>query len=347
MSTGEIIERIASRKREIAPHVLFVDGMSGSGKIVLLSALQSLERVENHRMEHIYEYLCTLYYLGRIKEDAAISLIRLYTDLHCYNNMISREVNMRPSDLSSVLNGPKKDLYLSRLKGGENEDAFKRIKEESPILHIMTHENLGMADPLFTALGERCSLIRIVRHPLFVLTSWYAYMDKYAIDPQDFTVCFEYKEKDAPWFTIGWEETFFKSNRMDRSIRTVKFLIEHANNNIPKLREKGYNRFLLIPFEKFVIEPWEYIGKIETLLNTTRTSITKKVLSEQNIPRKISTDIPDGKIISRYGYEKMKKNATEESEVLKQWDFIKKEASAECIAIMEELSNDYENTFLS
>ena len=57
MSTGEIIERIASRKREIAPHVLFVDGMSGSGKIVLLTALQSLERVENHRMEHIYEYL--------------------------------------------------------------------------------------------------------------------------------------------------------------------------------------------------------------------------------------------------------------------------------------------------
>jgi len=347
MIHGEIKERTATRKREIAPHVLFVDGMSGSGKIVLLTAFQSLERVENHRMEHIYEYLCALYYLGRMKEDAATSLIRMFSDLHCYNNMISREVNMRPSDLSCVLNGPKKDLYLSRLEAGENEDALKRIEEESPILHIMTHETLGMADPLFAALGNRCSLVRIVRHPLFVLNSWYSYMDQYAIDPQDFTVCFEHKGKDIPWFTTGWEEIFLESNRIDRSILTVQFLIQHANNNIPKLKKKGYDRFLLIPFEKFVIEPWQFIDKIETLLNTKRTSATKIVLNDQNIPRNISTDIPDGKVISRYGFTKMEKNATEESEALKQWDFIKKEASAECITIMEELSNDYEQTFLS
>ena len=58
---------VASRKIRLIPDIVFIDGLSGSGKTALLMALSSFDRVEMARFEYIYEYVCALRFLDRIK----------------------------------------------------------------------------------------------------------------------------------------------------------------------------------------------------------------------------------------------------------------------------------------
>ena len=48
-------------------------------------------------------------------------------------------------------------------------------KEKKPILHFMTHAMLGVSQPLFRALGDKLSIIELVRHPKSMLHQQTAY----------------------------------------------------------------------------------------------------------------------------------------------------------------------------
>src|SRR6266446_5091605 len=89
---------VVGRDSHIAPQILFLDGISGTGKTMMGSILGTLDRVEVQKLEHIYEYVCALRALDRIKDDAAHVLIGMYSDLTCYNLSISRETNFRWKD---------------------------------------------------------------------------------------------------------------------------------------------------------------------------------------------------------------------------------------------------------
>ena len=60
-----------TRPTRVCERILFVDGMSGSGKSLLGPILGSLKNVELYRLEHTYEYLSCLDALGVIDPDSA------------------------------------------------------------------------------------------------------------------------------------------------------------------------------------------------------------------------------------------------------------------------------------
>ena len=86
-----------------AQKVIFVDGQAGCGKTLFSPVIAALERVELLTYAYNIEYICSLYYLGKMSSDAANSMVRLWTDLQLYNTMMGREINFRPSDLSSEI----------------------------------------------------------------------------------------------------------------------------------------------------------------------------------------------------------------------------------------------------
>ncbi|MBI2067910.1 MAG: hypothetical protein HYT77_07860 [Deltaproteobacteria bacterium] len=331
-----------SRRVHIAPQIVFADGISGSGKTALSAVLQSLERVEVQRIDPIYEEICVMRFLDRIEEDAAVTLIRIQSDLSCHDMMISRGANFRCSDLSSVI--ARREEYERRLTLPDGPPVLERIRQERPILHLMTHQTIGISHPLFEAVGDRGVLIEMVRHPLFVLTAWLDYISRYGTDPLELDICLDYKGQDLPWFALGWEEIFLESNRMDRIIRSLDFLTTRRNLFLKSQPQNA--RLLCIPFEKFVQEPWPFIEKIETLLGTKRTDRTEKVLQEQKIPRKVLTDVPSLHALQRYGWRPLKNGeTTNEAEVQRQWGLVKKEASMEAVRIFEQICSHYEREY--
>ena len=57
---------IVDRHVHIAEQVVFVDGLTGTGKTMMGPVLGSLDRVEVQRFDHIPEFVCALQFLDRI-----------------------------------------------------------------------------------------------------------------------------------------------------------------------------------------------------------------------------------------------------------------------------------------
>jgi len=142
------------RMGHLAEKVVFVDGLAGCGKTMLSPIISAFDRVELLTYSYEIEYICSLFYLKKITEDAALTMVKMITDLQLYNTMMSRELNFRISDLSSVFKTSKPLRYFSRLFKTGDEDIPKRIAKEKPILHLTTHHMLGFSEQFNSIKGR-------------------------------------------------------------------------------------------------------------------------------------------------------------------------------------------------
>jgi len=336
---------VVGRDSHIAPQILFLDGISGTGKTMMGPILGTLDRVEVQRLEHIYEYVCALHFLDRIEDDAAESLIRMYVDLACYNLTIGREVNFRWKDLSGVFANPRGRRYLLRLFQPDGAAAVDRIKASRPIVQIVSHQVLGIAQPLFSALGRRLTIIEMVRHPLYLLEHWSSFMDWIGREPRDFTIWIRHGDSHVPWFAFGWEERFFSSSPMDRAIYCVQWLNERMEDTLAGLSETERKQVIVIPFEHFVVNPWPFIRELESVLDVKVTPSTRREMRRQKVPRRLTTDGRDMAIYRRYNWEAPDRNQTEQELLKKRWDSAARQASGQAMQTLEQMCARYEERY--
>lgn len=340
-------QSLLSRHLHIANQVVFLDGLTGTGKTMLAPILSTFNRVEVQRIEHIYEHICALRYLKRIEEDAAVELVQMYLDLACYNVMIGRESNFRWKDLSGVLNNPGGWNYFWRLFQPDGDTVMERINQTQPILQIVSHQILGIADTLFAALGERLTLIEMVRHPLYLLQHWYSYIGRHGTDPRDFTIWLSHSGAHLPWFASGWEDQYLTNNKMDRVIYTIDRLTQLADNTRNSLGETSTRQIMVIPFERFVVEPSDYLQKIGNILGTITTKSTARALRKQKVPRRLTTAGRDSPIYRRYDWNPPSKDSTETTELQKRWDYAAGEASKDGMEALERMCTVYDERYLN
>jgi len=142
----------------------------------------------------------------------------MYTSLEIYNLMISREINLRPGDLSNIFNNPNTYRYIRRLVQKDGTCIHKRIKDKHPILQIITHQSLGYMKVLFDALNSRLKIIESVRHLLFLIDHWLTVIDRYGNRPQSFSNDINYYGQSLPWYSKGWEERYLSLKSIDKVI---------------------------------------------------------------------------------------------------------------------------------
>ena len=337
---------VVERHTHIAPQVVFLDGLTGTGKTMMGPILSTFRRMEVQRIEHTYEYTCALRYLERMEEDAAVHLLRMHIDLACYNMMIGRETNFRWKDLSGVLGNPGGWRYVRRLLLPDGDAVVERINAARPILQIHSHQALGIAVPLFHALGDRLTVIEMVRHPLYLLEHWYSYIDRHGADPRDFTIWLHYNGEHLPWFAYGWEEKYVASKKMDRVIYSIEELTRLAEDTVRGLDEASRRRVLMIPFDGFVVDPWPYLRQIEGLLGTETTSSTSKAMRKQKVPRKLSTAGRDLQAYRQYNWQPPSKDSDESSELQKRWVYAAREATREGMEALERMCVAYEERYM-
>lgn len=326
----------------IAQEIVFLDGLTGTGKTMMGPILGSFRRVELGRLEHIYEYLCALNDLKKIDPDAAAFMINLYADLAIYNSMIARETNFRPSDLSGIFSNPHSFEYVKRLFSKDGNVVLERIKQSKPVLQIISHQALGVMDLSFQAFGERLKVVEMVRHPLYLLEHWHSYIDRHGADCRDFTVWIHHKGQALPWFAHGWEEKYIKSSSMDKVIYSIEWLTKKVDQMINALSEAQREQVLTIPFEKFVLGPDPYIEGIARLLNTEPTRTTQKILKEQRCPRRQVTAGPGKDIYKRYGWKRPDPRSNDREEFQKKRAFAEDQASKEALQALDRISQEYE-----
>jgi hypothetical protein len=160
---------------------------------------------------------------------------------------------------------------------------------------------------------------------------------------RDIQIYYEYEGNEMPYFCQGWEEQYLKSNNIDRAI----FSIYHAKQLSDKMRSKTNkeykeSRYLKVPFEKFVIDPYPYLDLFADYLSSKITKTTIKTLKQQNVPReKIADGIPL-EIYKRCGWEPPEKDLSEEEELEKRRKWaIEMGATNEAMNILDSMTQEY------
>jgi hypothetical protein len=336
----------ASRNTCLFERVLFLDGLGGTGKTMMGPILSSFRRVETQRMDHVHEFVCALHFLGRMTEDAAVVMSRMYGDIALYNAMIARESNFRPTDLSGVLKNPRRWTYVRRLFAPDGDAVLPRLQRERPILHIHSHQMLGIAGPVFRAFGPALRVVEMVRHPLSLVPFFSTWIERFAHDARDFNVWFDYRGHVLPWWARGWEEKFLASRPMDRVIYLIERLTHLAESALVALDDETRARVIVVPFEKFVVEPWSHLRRIEAALETTMTPGTRRVLRREKVPRQHSGAGRDLPIYRRYAWEAPPPGSTEPEELRRRRELAARDASAEALAVLDAMSAAYEARYL-
>ncbi len=346
-SVGRGDEIRAVRPYHYADQVVFVDGQPGCGKTMLAPIVAALDRVELLTFAYEIEHVCTLRFLGRMSADAAQTLIRLTTDLRLYNTMMGRETNLRPGDQSSVFSDIRPWRYLRRLFQPGDAAVPERIRRERPILLLTTHNLTAFSEPVFSALDGRAVFLELVRHPLYMIKQQALNMERLISASRHFTVYFDHKGAAVPYFTRGWEDLFLASNPMDRAIYSCVFMTEWTDAARERLRASGAARILTIPFERFVIDPWPYLRRIEILLDTRVTRWTRRMMARQKVPRRRLADGIDTRLYRRCGWEPPRPGATEEAELARRREYAARRASPAGLEALDALCRRYEERHLA
>lgn len=342
------LTRIA-RKPPLAEKVLIVDGLWGCGKTLFAPLIGALPRVELMQFSYMLEWICALNYLDRLEADAAAGLVSLITDHHMYNIMMSRETNFRLSDLSSVFRNAHPLRYLRRLLQPGDDAVPGRIVAQHPILLLTTHTLLPTSRPVFEALGDRLLFVEIVRHPLYTLIQQSIAIEREAFDrgmnSRSFFLMFDDEGHRLPWHAHGWEKRFLEANPVEKAI----YITDHLTRQIERqgLKGDGSDGVLVIPFERFVIDPWPYMRRLEELLGTRMDRHTRRMMRRQKVPRQRYAEGIDLPIYRKYGWREPEAGTDEAMEFERRRKFAAERASPEAMRVLDQMCRDYETMHLS
>ena len=344
LGTQRAIEVV--RWQRLVERVVFVGGHPGCGKSLITAILGSFTGVEIQKYNYTLEHICSLAQLEKIDDGTATAMIRMLTDTDLYNMMMSRETNFRFSDCSSIFQNPGPWRYLRRLFQPGDAAAVERIRATKPILHNMIHNLLVLSPTLFKALGERMRMVEVVRHPLYMIKQWYLYIERYGTDARDFTIWFEYNGHSLPFFARGWEDRYLSAAPMDRVIYSIAHLSRQGEQVLCGLSDEERRQVLIIPFERFVLDPWPYVRQLEQLLGTTATALTRRELKRQRVPRKRIAEALPLPIYKQYGWVPPEKRSTEREELSRRRRYAAEYATREGMEELDRLSREYEETYL-
>ena len=277
----------------LATTIIFVDGLTRTGKSMLGPILASFERIEIERVEEIIEYVGALHRMGKISRDAAVSLLQMEVDMHLHNSMISRNTNFRFGDHSGVWRSPNRLRYLRRLFAPGGDSVVGQIAGEKPIYQNQTHDQLQNLEIHHEAFGDRLRIVEMIRHPVDLVDSWLrrGWGSRFGNDPRALTFCVRYRDQDLPYYALGWEELYLSSSPLGRVVRMVARLWDEGQAVYSSLpAEQRTHQVFMISFEDFVQRPTAYLGRIADFLGTGTTRHTSSALKRQNCPRPYSVE---------------------------------------------------------
>ncbi len=282
-------------------NLLLIDGISGSGKTLITRLIDGYSANTSPSFNYSLEHLSILHHLRKIDTATAQLLIKLNLDQRRYDHSISREINLRPSDLSSVLKSSKRISYLISLLKSDTELNSGIRMGSQPNLVFVTHQ-LNSATKIIedTYTGSFLEIL-CLRHPYYLLSHWESYVPMIGSNPRDFTVWTEHNDEVIPWFIKKFPDLYLQSDVVNRAAICV---IEILSQSLTKLSVNSDN-LVVIPFEKFVLNPSPIIARLEQWKSIGDSVLARRILRKEKVPRLHINSGRKLSIYDRYGAGKL------------------------------------------
>lgn len=294
------------KRNSFSNDVIFIDGLWGTGKSLLGPIVSGMAGVERVKIESLYEYVSWLFRLGRIEEDAAIWLLRTYADCTQYHNVIGREINLRWGDDTGLRHAPDKLRLIRRLFGAEGDGKVEEINRQNLGFCAMSHMLMLAPELLVPAYEKRVKVIEMVRHPLYMVGHFSAYLARFE-SPREFTISFYHDGKKIPWFVDGWEDEYVHANPTERAVLSITRLFPWLAEKIKTARAGGLE-VLDVSFEEIVFETDVTMCKLQEFMGRVHHSRLPSILKRQMLPRET---IAKGRGHPSYGWSQSNKTDSE------------------------------------
>ncbi len=304
-------------------NIVFVTGLTRSGKTMLLPIVSSMERVEHVAMNYLMEQVPMMHILGLISDEAATCLMRYAIDAMFYDQTIGRNINLRFGDLTSVWKSKEPLSYLKRLFTKDGDVAMRSIEQKKPLFLLQLHDALWHADVYIKSFPDM-KMIHITRHPIDMVHNWHekGYGGDFFENPRNATLTIEWKSKKLPYYVSGWEEEYLSMSEIDRVIHMIKKLEDRHRKKHDSLSEEECRKVMIVSFEKMVTNPEAVLKEITKFLGTTLSRHSSRICKRERCPRRLRREDRDRKL-----------------------DEIKKLCSQEALAILVSMSDEYDELY--
>ncbi|MBL1140622.1 MAG: hypothetical protein HND53_01165 [Proteobacteria bacterium] len=282
---------VALSKDNIAVNLVFISGLTRSGKALLCPIVSSFSNVEKVNVNFFLEQIPFLNYLNSIPDETAIYLLRTGMNMMVYDNAIGRNANFRPDDYTSIWKYRNPMEYIQRLFQPDGDRVIRQLDSKKKIIPMMIHNGLWHAEIWFQAF-PLLKLIHMQRDPAEIVYSWMGkeYDEKFFSNIRSSTPTYFYDGKLYPYFASGWEEQYRECHGIDRIIHMIYRIRKYHQENYEKLDSNYKQRVLFVRHKSLLTETEKNLSIITEFLGVNPTDDTADILAQENCPRDISVE---------------------------------------------------------
>ncbi len=208
--------------------------------------------------------------INKINFESAKYLIQLNLNERAYNQFLSRNVNFRKLDYSSVINSKNYAEYKKRLLIKDGDNIVKRIKKRNPIFPIMFHDVL-INPKLLLESFPKAKIIYIERDPVDLVDEWIEkkYYGDFFSNPRNVTLSFKFRKKIFPYWCFDKISAYLKiKNNFDKVVFLLNNLLSLQKKNYNFYKSKNKKKILYFKFDQLVTNSDLIIKKISRILGT-------------------------------------------------------------------------------
>jgi hypothetical protein len=282
----------------LSSKIVFVDGITRTGKAMLNNLLLGFENMSSIQFLNPLERLMPIFSQGKIDKNTFTSYLRLFLNENFYNYNLSRNLNFRYDDLTSIYNSENPVSFLKNLSKKDGDEIVKELEKNELYFQFQTHDLLTHYSK-FLELKIEVSIIELFRHPVDTIHSWYVRGWGRRFDNADKrsgTTLFKYKSYTIPHYVIGYEEEYITLNEMEKCIFMHNLLVRKSIAEYKKLSSDEKQKILILRYEDMLNSPKEQLIKISNFLDLRQTTHMEKMMVDARVPRKIDLKKRENKL---------------------------------------------------
>ena len=278
-------------KEIFSKDIVFVSGLTRSGKSLVLPIVASLSNSDKASADFFLEQIPFAVHIGAIDSEIALNLIRTGMNLKIYDDFVGRNLNHKNGDFTDInlYQDPKKYLLREMKQDNTTENYCNR---QGSFLPFMIHNAILSSEIWFKSINN-LKIIHTQRSPVEIVFSWHmkGYGNYNFSGTRSNTLTYSYKSIDLPYYMKGYEKNFIE---LDNDVDRIIFFIKVLRDKSKKVYEKSSNkdRILFVKHSDFLNNPSYPVNKICNFLGQSQTLFTKQVLSRENCPRVSSKQTP-------------------------------------------------------
>lgn len=264
---------------KIKENIILITGTSRAGKTLLSKILASHKNVE--WIEEPYELynLTIMCGLGMIENELFRMMFTSSVHELIVNNVLLRNANFRPGDLSSIWNyKSESDIAHRRDVLSSRTDVEEYIEEVKPYFILDIPDILPFTENI-RDVCEHLTVINVVRDPYGVADDcfrkgWFASDDKQLADNNLFRI---YGDQRLPWWVREGEESLFtEASVYEKGL--LYWLAVQAWDKDESVNADGYD--ILMKYEDMISDIDGTLEKLAAKIELEATAITHNIKSE-------------------------------------------------------------------